>query len=370
MAEGGEEVTDEYGFRHQRRRNMTEKGLEYNLELKQKSIKKKDTEICRKLNNIDLFSDLDEIKREISILATELDTVIEGYDEIILLLSNPVEIDNVEERKTVLRNLWHSVNATVQNCLLKHSDTKSVTSRHSSRNSRLSKSSSTTLSQTLVEFEARRAALEEKIKYEAAIAEQEKKLKELRLQQELEELKAKAAVYERVLEDEEELEEFRKLPKLSSERQYVIFTFLQCDENKTPVKNAKTKQNTVAKPGSPQLTTGTPQPEEFQSTTGIPQPEKFQFTTGIPTEEFKFPAMGILQPVKDISQFQYSTYKREPHIHERHRYPATSKGHPSASQFQYSTYNRELHVHERHRYPATSKGHPSANQFKYSTYNK
>ena len=381
MAGGGQETTDDRGFRPQRRRNMTEKGLEYNLELKEKPVKRKDLEFCRKVNNITSRHDPSEITGEISALTSDLETIIEAYDEVILLLRDPVEIYDIEQRKTDLRNLWHSVHATVQTCLLKSSDTKSVTSRHSSRTSRLSKSSSAALSQTLVEFKAKRAALEEKMKYEAAIAEQEKRLKELRLQQELEELKAKETVYERALEDEEEFEDVHELPMLSSERQYVMSTFLQCDENKTPVEKTKTnKQNTVANPS------GTPT-EEFKFTTNIPPPEEFQSTTTHPsyghpsTSQFKYPTYSSVlhvdqrhsQPATSYghpsaSQFKFPAYSSVPHVDQRHSQPATSYGHPSASQFKFPAYSSVPHVDQRHSHPTTSYGHPSASQFKFPAY--
>ena len=86
-------------------------------------------------------------------------------------------------------------------------DVKSVYSRRSqrSRTSIKSGSSRSSYREAILACRAKRAALQEKLKFSSVIAEQENKLKQLKIQKELVGIAAQEAVYKTVLGEENEL---------------------------------------------------------------------------------------------------------------------------------------------------------------------
>ncbi|KAJ7391985.1 hypothetical protein OS493_014914 [Desmophyllum pertusum] len=85
--------------------------------------------------------------------------------------------------------------------------TRSRSSRKSNRSERSSTSGTSSSKETLISVKAKRAALEQKIKYSDAIEEQQKVLNRLKLHQELSETLAEEAVYEEALKEEHPFEE-------------------------------------------------------------------------------------------------------------------------------------------------------------------
>ena len=68
--------------------------------------------------------------------------------------------------------------------------------------------------ETLIEMQAKGAALQRKLKFAASIAEQQRKLDQLKIQQELEEIKAQEAIYQMAVDEEADIDANLNLPSL------------------------------------------------------------------------------------------------------------------------------------------------------------
>ena len=156
-----------------------------------------------------------------------------SFDDWIVLLEDSSDIEIISEKKQVLVDIWQSVYLAAQTRLrqLYDEDTKSITSCASRRSAASSSSSK------IIEVKAKKAALQEKMKFRAAIAEQERKLEQLKLQQEFEELNAQEAVYQQAEDEENKTDDIHK-PLLPSDTHYVMKKFLNDSQPKafsTPV---------------------------------------------------------------------------------------------------------------------------------------
>ena len=85
---------------------------------------------------------------------------------------------------------------------LRSQNTKSLQRSHRSRTSHKSSSSAASYKENLVEMQAKKAALREKMKFSATIAEQQQKLEQLKLQQELETINAQEAIYQKAVDED------------------------------------------------------------------------------------------------------------------------------------------------------------------------
>ena len=227
-----------------RTRTMTEKGQEYSISIKERTATNREKDFRAKLNQFENHMRSsryqDEIKGELLTLTTEADTCVQAYDEWISLLENTTDSQLVNDRRKCLIDTWQTIYTATQQRLrqLHDDDTKSISSLGSAR-TRHSVLSSTS-SRILLNFKAKRAALEERKKLTATIADQEKKLAELKLQREIEEVKAQEAVYERATEKDfsrHEVENLGPLPPSANEGDYAIPAFLKdtCGASSTPV---------------------------------------------------------------------------------------------------------------------------------------
>ena len=133
-------------------------------------------------------------------------------------------------------------------------DTKSVYSRksHRSRTSTKSGSSKKSCRETPITCRAKRAALQEKLRFSSVIAEQENKLEQLKIRKELEEITAQEAVYQRAMDEENELDEEQE-PLLPTALHNPIDAFLNTKEEaaltstpEAPILTSSTQQTSVA----------------------------------------------------------------------------------------------------------------------------
>ncbi|KXJ20746.1 hypothetical protein AC249_AIPGENE12273 [Exaiptasia diaphana] len=210
------------GLPDPRKRTMTAKGLEYELDNKRKSTRKKDKDFINQISTLESFKNVNESRKILAHLTSELEVIIEAYSEIAILCNDPIEANDIEERKKYLRYIWQTAHdkARVNTTGIKHAQSD-IMSRHS-------KSSSSSINKSLLDIKAKRAALQEKSKYVSAIAEHKAKLQQLEIRQELEEMRATEEVYQNALMEEGDLE-VRLGPFAPIDEHYIMSTFMQHD---------------------------------------------------------------------------------------------------------------------------------------------
>ena len=175
-----------------RPRTPTSKSREYQCELQKKAALANDRDLHAQLRSLEDFirvcKNPDEIRREIAFMAKEVDEVQQSFDE------------------------WIELYKRLED------DAQSVHLRRSQRSrfsrSTRSGSSRSSYKETLLASRAKKAALQEKLKFSSVIAEQESKLEQLKIQRELEEIAAQEAVYKSAVDEENDLdgEQQRLLP--------------------------------------------------------------------------------------------------------------------------------------------------------------
>ena len=141
-------------------------------------------------------------------MAKEVDKVQRSFDEWIELSVDTSESQRASNKQSYKYDTWKIIHATaVQEIKRLEEDVKSIYSRRSprSRTSTKSGSSRSSYRETLLACRAKRAALQEKLKFSSVIAEQENKLEQLKIQKELVEIAAQEAVYKTALDEENEL---------------------------------------------------------------------------------------------------------------------------------------------------------------------
>ena len=123
---------------------------------------------------------------------------------------------------------------------------------HRSRTFTKSGSSKSSCRETLITCHAKRAALQEKLRFSSVIAEQENKLEQLKIQKELEEITAQEAVYQRAMDEENELDKEQE-PLLPTALHNPIDAFLNSKEEaaltstpEAPILTSSTQQTSVA----------------------------------------------------------------------------------------------------------------------------
>ena len=185
-----------------RSRTLTSKGRDYQCELKKKAALANDCDLQAKLRSLEEFihdcKNPDEIKKEIADMAKVVDEVQGSFDEWIELLVDTSESQRASSKQSYIYDTWKIIHATaMQEIKRLEVDAKSVYSQRSqrSRTSTKSGSSRSSYGEALLACRAKRAALQEKLKFLSVIAEQENKLEQLKIQKELVEIAAQEAVY-------------------------------------------------------------------------------------------------------------------------------------------------------------------------------
>lgn len=163
--------------------------------------------------------DTSKIKNEITVITTEVNDTLQLFDEWMELSDDPTENQRAKEKQAYLVDTWKSVRAAAVNAVKKsREDNGSVFSKKSRHSRRSSVSTRCSFRDTLINVRAKRVALEEKLKFSAVIAEQEKKLEQLKLQEKLGEVWAQEAVSHKAVEEEDKTDDFQ--PPLLPTRQY------------------------------------------------------------------------------------------------------------------------------------------------------
>ena len=192
-----------------RARAMTEKGREYSHAVAEKSARhanKAFNDILRKFHAFMVRSrDHIAIAREykdVTSLANHADDKLRIWLEFAEHSPHAEFIrDLQDEIKTSVEGAREAMREKLR--LLDEEEISSIRSHTSSRSmSRRSIASTSSSQETLISVKAKRAALQQRIKFSDAIQEQQKVLNKLQLQQELSEMMAKEAVYTEALQDE------------------------------------------------------------------------------------------------------------------------------------------------------------------------
>ena len=166
-----------------RPRTLTSKGREFHCGLKKKTALARDRDFREKLKSYEeLIQDgriLVELRKEGMRMVKELGEVMQCFDDWIELAGNNSERQHAANKQAYLLETSKTIHVTaLQKIKTLEEDTRSVCSQRSqsSRSSARSRTSANSRKETLIECRAKRAALEEKLKFSAAIAEQEIKL--------------------------------------------------------------------------------------------------------------------------------------------------------------------------------------------------
>ncbi|PFX12932.1 hypothetical protein AWC38_SpisGene23036 [Stylophora pistillata] len=148
---------------------------------------------------------------------------------------DPTENQHATQKQAFLLDTGKFVHAAALNEIKKsQADNGSVFSQKSRPSRRSSVSSGSSCGDTIINGRAKRVALEEKLKFSAAIAEQEKNLEQLKLQEKLGEAQAQEAGYEKALEEEDKEDDS---PPLLPTRPYnPINAFLSDDAQELTLK--------------------------------------------------------------------------------------------------------------------------------------
>ena len=237
-----------------------------------------------------------EIRKEVAVLTKLLDDVIQSFDEWMELSDGPSETQRTMTKQAYLIDAWKLIHATtIQQVQTIEEDKRSVSSRksHHSQSSRssTSKQSRSSCKETLIDFRAKRAALEEALKFAAAIAEQENKLQQLRMKKELGEIAAQEAVYEEAVNSESQLYD-EQPPLLPTTQHDVVSAFLEIDNvaglTSTPGATNPTLFNQGTCPADIALATSPPAITPTESQFQVEPPAFFSVnhtTPAVPTQE-------------------------------------------------------------------------------------
>ena len=224
---------------------MTEKGFEFRSAFKEKSARAAfkifDTSVTAFHAFLTSTKDLDQINRKVKdlvLLAEKTELELNSWLE---LVKHTPQAELASELLSNMNDSMQGVQGATLNKVLtldeKKDETMSVRSG-SSRKSYKSKmsiasgSSRRSSKETLIDVKARRAALEQKLKFSDEIEEQQKNLNKLKLQQELSETLAEEAVYEEALKSEERPLECHgiELPKETPEQMFERFMNHRLDD--------------------------------------------------------------------------------------------------------------------------------------------
>jgi hypothetical protein len=145
--------------------------------------------------------DPDKIKQGIAAITAAVDGAILSFDEWISLLQDPMQIQHARYRQQNLIETWKMVHQLAWDRLqqIENVEVESLISQKTkiSQRSQASRKSSTSVAsykENLVEMQAKKAALQGKLKFAVNIAEQQQKLEQLKIEQELEAINAQEAI--------------------------------------------------------------------------------------------------------------------------------------------------------------------------------
>ena len=227
----------------------------------------KDRELHARLSSFEELvhsgQDTSKIKTEITVVTKEVNDALRLFDEWIELSDDSAEIQRATEKQAYLLDTWKSIRATAANEIKKiREDNDSVFSQKSRHSRKSSVSSGSSHRDTLINVRAQRVVLEEKLKFSTVIAEQEKKLEQLKIQKKLGGVRAQEAVYQKAVEEEDKADDFQS-PLLPTEQYDPIPAFLRNNNEgltSTPEVGLSVPQNFQAFPtasASPMFTSPT-----------------------------------------------------------------------------------------------------------------
>ena len=151
---------------------------------------------------------------------------------------------------------------------LRSQNTKSSQRSHRSRTSHKSSSSAASYKENLVEMQAKKAALQEKMKFSATLAEQQQKL-ELKLQQELETINAQEAIYQKAVDEDNILTNPTNIPLPTSYIPAAIATHVNKTGENIPASPAPKIEESGSQQEPPIITVPTNSYTKPPSTTGF-----------------------------------------------------------------------------------------------------
>ena len=181
---------DSFPIRNTRKRVMTEKGLDYTIVTKRKIALTKVKECVVKLKDFRYYLSSSRSQDDIKNARMEqIDATFQSFDEWSKLVVDPIELCRITDSQDELKTAWENALEFAQERLriLGAEDTKSTSScaTQKSIHSRGStRSSSTNSKDGLINIKAKKAVLQEKLKFTDMIKEQEKTLAKLKLEQE------------------------------------------------------------------------------------------------------------------------------------------------------------------------------------------
>ena len=193
----------------QRSRKMTEKGQQYHLEVKEKAANSSINKFNQSYNN---FHEILRSSKNVEFIETELNTLTNLCHETISLLTECGKLTTDEERARHINELIETVQTSLKSAeettkqrllVIKGGKRSEISSRTSSRTAS-SRSSASSARSAMLKAQARRFALEEKMRFNDAIHDQEKALSKLRLQSEISATRAEEEVYRQEAEQEDE----------------------------------------------------------------------------------------------------------------------------------------------------------------------
>lgn len=192
---------------------MTEKGHQYQLEIKEKAANSSINNFNKTYNRfhetLRSCADIVIIKNELSTLTNLCHETISLLDELGKLTTDDERAQNIKELiGTVQKSMKSAEETSKQRIIVIEGDRRSVaSSRTPSHSSRSSRSTASSAKSAMLKAQARRHALEEKMRFNDAIHEQEKALSKLRLQQEISATRAEEEVYRQEAAQEDNDEE-------------------------------------------------------------------------------------------------------------------------------------------------------------------
>ena len=208
-----------------RKRTMTQKGLEYTKTMKRKAAMSKAKEFSDALADFKIAiattRNQDELKNKVKTKIEQYKVVMHAFEEYLQLVVDPLESSSITEAQNEIKAIWEELEGPFKYAQqrlreLEEEDTRSISSRgtqKSIRSRRSSQSSSTSTKDTLISIKARKAVLQERLKFTDTIKEQEKTLTKLKLEQQISETLAEEAIYEAEVSEESIVDRISHLPK-------------------------------------------------------------------------------------------------------------------------------------------------------------
>ncbi len=222
---GSSQTLDSNRAQNSRKRTMTEKGLEYAITIKRKVALSKAQEFKSSLTDfrfsVSTTRSQNELKLELEAKIDQFRAALQAFDECLQLIVDPLQSCSITDAQNELKTTWEGPEGALnfaEECLraLQEEDTRSISSyvtQKSMRSRGSSRSSLSNTKDTLISIKAKKAVLQERLKFTDVIKEQEKTLSKLKLEQELSETLAEEAIYEAEIIEEPIISPMPNLPK-------------------------------------------------------------------------------------------------------------------------------------------------------------